>query len=484
MSELVHSSATALASAIARREVSSTELLDAYLQRIERLNPAYNIVVTLDADGARARAKAADEATARGESWGPLHGLPLTVKDTLETRGIRTTAGYPPLSDHVPTSNADVVESVVQAGAIVFGKTNAPVLAGDWQSYNPVFGVTRNPWNPERTPGGSSGGSAAAVVAGFTSFEIGSDIGGSIRVPSHWCGVLGHKPTHDIISQRGHIPGPPGALAGVDLAVMGPIARSADDLSLLLDVMARPSPQDARAWKLELPAPRHRRLSDFRIAAWLDDADYPVDPEVKAVLETAVQLLRKAGAQIDEKARPTVPLREIVDVYQQLLWPILLAGFPPEVFEEMSRLATTFPATAGDPVALMARYGTARHRDWLGANEVREHMRVAFADLFLRYDALLMPVNQVPAIPHDHSDPFIARTIQINGRTHPYTDLFAWIAPATAALLPATAVPAGRTTNGLPVGLQIVGPYLEDKTTIELARHVADVCGGFTPAPL
>ncbi|HYC55748.1 MAG TPA: amidase [Candidatus Binatia bacterium] len=483
MIDIVTSPATALAAAIARREVSSTELLDAYLQRIERYNGPLNIVVTLDVERARARAREADEATARGQSWGPLHGLPITVKDTFETAGIRTTAGFPPFADHVPDTDADIVESVVQAGAIVFGKTNVPVLAGDWQSYNPVFGVTRNPWNPERTPGGSSGGSAASIASGFSAFEIGSDIGGSIRVPSHWCGVFGHKPSLGIIPPRGHIPGPPGAKAEVDLGVMGPIARSAGDLALLLDIMARPAPLDAKAWKLELPAPRHQRLSDYRIAACIDDTDYPVDAEVRTVLAAAIENLRKAGARIQETTLP-VRLREICDVYQQLLWPILLAGFPPETFAEMSKLAASFPAGAGAPIALMARYGTATHRDWLGANEVREHLRYAFAEFFTRYDVLLTPVNQVSAIAHDHSDPFIARSIRINGETVPYADMFGWIAPATAALLPATAAPAGRTCAGMPVGLQIVGPYLEDRTTVDFARHVEQACGGFVPAPL
>jgi len=484
MNDLTSRSASELAAAIGRREVSSRELLQAFAARIGKYNPSLNAVVTLDLERAGRRALDADEATAHGKSWGPLHGLPVTIKDSLETEGLRTTAGFPPLKDHVPPRNAVAVQRVVDAGAIVFGKTNLPVLAGDWQSYNPLFGVTRNPWDPERAPGGSSGGSAAALAAGFTSFEIGSDIGGSIRVPAHWCGVYGHKPTHGIVPQRGHVPGPPGMLSEADLAVVGPLSRSADDLDLLLGVMAGPLPDNARAWTLSLPPPRCTRLSDYRIAAWLDDASFPVDASVRAVLEKAVERLRGAGASIDENARPKFTLAEIVDVYLQLLYPVMLAGYPASTFTELSELARTFPAQAADPVALMGRYGTARHRDWLGASEVRHIARAAFADFFTRYDVLLMPVNQLPAIVHDHSEPFVGRTISINGETHSYTDLFAWIAPATTALLPATSAPAGHTAGGLPVGIQIVAPYLEDRTAIDVARHLSSIIGGFTPPPL
>jgi len=483
VSDLTTRSASDLARAIRGRAISSRELLDAFAARIDEYNPSLNAVVTLDLERAGRRALEADEATAHGKSWGPLHGLPVTIKDSLETEGMKTTAGFPPLADHVPARNAVAVQRAVDAGAIVFGKTNLPVLAGDWQSYNPLFGVTCNPWDRERTPGGSSGGSATSVAAGFTAFEIGSDIGGSIRVPAHWCGVYGHKPTHGIIPARGHIPGPPGMLSEPDLSVIGPLARSAEDLDLLLGVMAGPLADRARAWTLSLPPPRRTNLADYRVAAWLDDASFSIDDSVRAVLGQTVAALRAAGATVDENARPGFSLAEIVDVYLQLLYPVFLAGFPAQTFAELSELARTFPADAADPVALMARYGTATHRDWLGANEVRQHARAAFADFFTRYDVLLLPVNQLPAIAHDHSEPFVGRTLSINGVTQPYTDLFAWIAPATAALLPATSAPVGLTAAGLPVGIQIVAPYLEDRTAIDFAQRLGKVIGGFTAPP-
>ncbi|MFN2426945.1 MAG: amidase [Candidatus Binatia bacterium] len=484
MIDIATSSAIELAAAIRRREISSLELLEAYAARIARLDKPLNSVVTLDLERARARAKEADEALARGENRGPLHGLPITVKDSFETAGIRTTAGHEPLSGHVPSTNAVIVDRTVNAGAIVFGKTNLPTLAADLQSYNPIFGTTNNPWNVARAPGGSSGGSAVATAAGFTSFEIGSDIGGSIRTPSNWCGVYGHKPTHGIIPGRGHIPGPPGMLSELDLAVVGPIARSAADLELLLGLQAGPSNDRARAWHLDLPAPRREKLSDYRVAAWLDCDDFPVDPAVRAVLSGAVQALRSAGASVDEGARPALRLADIFDTYLRLLCPVIVAGFPSEQYAAMSQLAAAMPPDARDSATLMARYGTESHHDWLAASEARERIRAAFADFFTRYDILLTAITPVTAIAHDHSDPMPMRTISVGGQARPYFDLLAWISPATCAYLPATAAPVGRAADGMPVGVQIIGPYLEDRTTIDFAKKLAEVTGGFEAPPL
>lgn len=483
MTDIATSSAVELAAAIRRRELSSVELLDAYAARIAKLDGPLNSVVTLDLERGRAKAQEADDALARGENRGPLHGLPVTVKDSLETAGIRTTCGLKAWSDHVPAADAAVVARLVDAGAIVFGKTNTPVLAADVQSYNPIFGVTNNPWNVARTPGGSSGGAAVATACGFTAFETGSDIGGSIRTPAGWCGIYGHKPSHGIVPVRGHLPGPPGTLGEADLAVVGPLARSADDLDLLLGIEAGPLPDRGRAWKLDLPAPRHAKLSDYRVAAWLDDDAFPVDPEVRAVLAGAVQSLRAAGASVDEGARPALRLADVFDTYLRLLSPVMLAGLPREQFSSLQQMAAAMPADAADSMTKLARYGTGTHRDWLAANEARERIRAAFADFFTRYDILLTAVTPVTAIAHDHSEPQPMRTISVGGQSRPYFDLFAWIAPATLALLPATTAPAGRTAGGMPVGVQIVGPWLEDRTTIDFARKMADAVGGFEAPP-
>src|SRR5215813_13046429 len=295
MSDIAFRSALELVVALRNREVSSRELLDHYLKRVERYNPQINAVVTLDVDRARKRADEADQALARGELWGPLHGLPMTIKDTIETAGLRTTAGAPIHTNHIPAHDAPVVARLKAAGAIVFGKTNTPVFAGDAQTYNPIFGVTNNPWDLTRSPGGSSGGSAAALSAGLTGLELGSDIGGSIRNPAHYCGVYGHKPSYDIIPLRGHIPGPPGLLSGTDIAVLGPLARSAKDLSLVLGLLVGPDEDEGVAWRLELPSPRRGALREYRVAAWLDDPVCPVDNEVRRRLEATVEALRHKG---------------------------------------------------------------------------------------------------------------------------------------------------------------------------------------------
>ncbi len=447
VTELALRPAHQLAEAIRRREISSRELLEHYLARVERLNPALNAVVTLDADGARRAADAADEALARGEVIGPLHGVPMTIKDTFETAGIRTTCGVEAW-DRIPERDADAVRRLRDAGAVIIGKTNAPRFASDWQTFNPIFGTTNNPWDTARSPGGSSGGAAAALAAGLTALELGSDIAGSIRVPSNWCGVCGHKPSWGVVPQRGHLPPAPGVVSDSDLEVVGPLARDVTDLELALDILAGPSPLEAVGWRLELPPARGLTLPDLRLATWLDDPAYPVEPEVSAVLASAVHALTGAGAQFVEVDVPTT-LDELVGLHQVLLAPLM------------------------DPSSNLS------HRQWLSSNERRQQLRVQMAEFFRDVDALLMPVTVVPAIRHDHSKPFTERVLPNDGGSRSYLDLFGWVGLATVAYLPATVVPAGRTADGLPVGIQIVGPYLEDRTTLAVARNIEDVLGGF-----
>jgi amidase len=451
MSDIAFQPAHALADAICRRELSSRELLEHYLDRIERLNPPLNAVVTLDAESARRAADDADAALARGEVVGPLHGVPMTVKDTYETAGMRTTCGLPAW-DRVPERDADAVARVRAAGAVVFGKTNTPVMAGDLQTVNPIFGTTNNPWDTTRSPGGSSGGAAAALAAGLTGLELGSDIAGSIRVPSSWCGTCGHKPSWGVVPQRGHLPPPPGALAPGDLGVMGPMARDVADLELMLRILAGPDAQRAVGWRLELPPPRAKSLSQLRLACWLDDLAYPVEDDVRGVLEQAVSTVARAGARVVDAPAPA-PLPELVALHMKLLRPLM---------DGSSKLL---------------------HRDWLAANERREQLRVAMAQYFRDVDALLMPVAVVPAIPHDHREPLAGREIRVDDRVRPYLDLFGWVGLATVAYLPATVVPVGITQAGLPVGIQVVGPYLEDYTSLVAARCIEELLGGFVPPP-
>jgi amidase len=480
MSDLGKKSARDLAAMIRRKQISSRELLDHFLTAIDERNEPLNAVVTLDEDNARRAAAQADEAVARGRALGPFHGLPMTIKDTFETAGIRTTGGNPIWADHVPERDADPVAKLKRAGVVVIGKTNLPFMAADVQSYNDLFGCTNNPHDLTRTPGGSSGGAAVAVAAGFTSLELGSDIGGSIRTPAHWTGIYGHKPSHGIVSNLGHIPGPPGAQSQPDLGVAGPLARSAEDLAIALDVLAGPDENNAVGWRLDLPRPRHARLSDFRVATWFEDPAIPVDDAVRSRLDASIEALRGAGVRVDEKARPAFELKRMIRAYNRLLMPIILADLPEETIHRLAKFADRFEKDDMSDEAEAARAPLIRHRDWLATNELRAQLRVAFREFFSSYDVLLCPVASVPAIPHDHS-PFQARTIRVNDQTRPYTDLFGWISMATACHLPATVAPIGPTPEGLPVGVQIVGPYLEDHTTIEFARLLGDVVGGFSP---
>ncbi len=481
MLELGFRSASELVRALRERELSSRELLEHYLARIERLNPALRAVVSLDAERARGRADQADAARARGETWGPLHGLPISVKDCFETQGLRTTAGSPNLAEHVPTRDAVAVERLRGAGAIVFAKTNTPSLAMDWQTYNPVFGTTCNPWDVSRTPGGSSGGSAAATAAGLSGLELGSDIGGSIRIPAHWCGIFGHKPSWGIVPERGHIPGWPGALREDDINVVGPLARSAADLALALGVLAGPLPDRARAWKLELPPPRHAALREYRVAAWLDDHACPVDSGVRDRLEAAVAALRGAGVSVDAQARPGFSLEQAFALYRRLMVPITAAVMRDSEFAAINKHADSLAPDASGEMSQFLREVGVRHRDWILLHEQRERQRASWADFFRRFDVLLCPVAPVPAVRHDHSEPMLLRTLEVDGGARPYTDMLVWPGLVGVAHLPASVAPIGRTPAGLPVGVQIVAPYLEDRTALAFASHLETLLGGFEP---
>jgi amidase len=482
MSDLGFRSASWLADAIRRGELGSRALLDHLLARVERLNPALNAVVTLDAEQARRRADWLD--AGHGLSGARLRGVPITVKDTFEVAGVRTTAGAPMLSAHVPATDAVGVARLADAGAVIFGKTNTPLFAADVQAYNEVFGTTNNPWDPTRTPGGSSGGSAAAVAAGLTPLDLASDIGGSIRIPSHYCGVYGHKPSYGVIPLRGHIPGPPGTLAEYDLATIGPIARTADDLELALDLLAGPDVDRAVGWRLELPPPRRTSLREYRGAAWLDDPACPVDDAVRGRLEATVEALRRAGVTVDERARPAVALAEATRDYLRLLYPILTSGMPPEQWQAFTAYGAQLANDDDGWLARAIRFSAQLHRDWLAANEAAAHHRARWAEFFRDFDVLLCPVTSIAAPPHDQSEPMPLRTITVNGAPRPYLEQIVWTgAIGNMTYLPVTVAPSGRTPAGLPVGVQIVGPFLEDRTTIDFARRLADVAGGFEPPP-
>jgi amidase len=483
MTDLHHRSAAELVALLAAGEVSSVELLDHFLDRIERDGPALNAVVALDADRARGRAAEADAARERGESWGPLHGLPMTIKDAFETEGLVTTSGAPELRDHVPAHDADAVARLRAAGAVIFGKTNLPLYAGDLETFNDVYGRTSNPWDLGRGVGGSSGGAAAALAAGQTGFELGSDIGGSIRNPAHYCGVFGLKPTWGIVSVRGHIPGPPGSLSQADVGVVGPMGRSAADLHLGLDVLAGPIGDDAVAWRLELPPPRNRgRVEGLRVATWFDEPAPRLASDVRASLDGVAQALADAGAHVEAVPAP-VPLDDLVASWERLVLPLMTAGMAEEVFEGFAQ-AASLPVTAGEPREMRAVRAIAlRHRDWAAADDRRQHHRRRFAELFERFDVLLTPVMPTAAPPHGEGQDITGREIDVDGEPRMAIEGLSWNGGIGTLLLPVAVPPIGRTPAGLPVGVQIVAPHLHDRTAVAAAAVVEQLLGGFVPPP-
>lgn len=482
--DITYRSARELLRLMAEGETSSEALLEALIERLERFNPGLNAVIYTDLDAARRRAREADTARQRGEDWGPLHGLPMTIKETYEVDGMPTTAGAPEWRDHRSNLTAVAAQRLIDAGAVIFGKTNVPLYAGDLQSYNEIYGTTNNPWDTTRTPGGSSGGAAAALAAGITPLEYGSDIGGSIRTPANFCGVCGHKPSYGIVPARGHVPGPPGSLTEADIGVMGPLARTVDDLELALDVTAGPDRDDAPGWHLALPGPRGRDLRDFRVAAWLDDAACPVDRSVLEVLERAIGALEGAGVAVDRDARPEgLDLDRAHDTFYELLTAAMSAGLPERAFNNMIEASEAADPDDRGYGVRFARGATQRHARWLRTNERRLHMRRAWAAFFERFDVMLCPVTFVPAFEHDQSHPVYERVLTVNGQPQPYMDIVKWVGLTGVVYLPVTVVPIGQTSSGLPVGIQIAGPYLEDRTTLQFGRGLEALMGGFRAPP-
>lgn len=472
--------AVELASMIRTREIGSRELLEHYLQRVERFNPALNAIVATDLDRARRRADEADAALARGEVWGPLHGLPMTIKELFEVEGFPWTAGDPQFAERVAEVNSPAVERLVAAGGVVFGVTNSPLNGMDVQTYNEVYGTTNNPWDTTRSSGGSSGGTAVVLATGMSALDLGSDIGGSIRNPAHYNGIYGHKPTFNLVPRKRLRP--PGFMATGDLSVAGPLGRSAEDLDLELSIIAGPEADMATAWRLELPPPRRASLRSYRVAAWLDDDACRVDADVLARLQAAVSALREAGVEVNEEARPAIDFAETNRIYRSLLAGNGGRSLTGETLEAAITVEDALPSEDAAEPPLVQRNGAQRHREWMFLNEKREQIRYEWAQFFRDYDVLLMPVTPVTAIEHDHG-PAPDRTISINGEQRNYFDQLSWVGLITMAYLPASVAPVGLTDDGLPVGIQIVGPHLEDRTPIDFARRLSEVVGGYVPPP-
>jgi amidase len=479
MSDILTLDATGQISTLESKRISAVELLEASVARCGVVNPALNAVVAMDLDRAKERARAIDDHRAKGDPLGSLSGLPMTVKDTFDVEGMPASSGLEAFR-RGKRPDAVVVAHIRQAGAVIWGKTNVPVMAGDFQTFNALYGTTNNPWDVTRTPGGSSGGAAAALASGVTPLEIGSDIGGSLRTPASFCGVYSHKPTWGIVSQVGHVPPAPGAQGERDLNVVGPMARSARDLRLLLSLLAAGPVSGKRPEPLELP--------NLRIGLWTDEPGFVLDPEVKAVVETFAADLAREGAKVEPLTQP-VDTASLLSAYHTLLAAVLAQDLPAKQLASMqrirplARLARSWGADQTSWAGLALDY-TATHLEWLAADEVRARAGAQVRRLFSRYDVILAPIGPVAAFPHDHR-PFGKRNLTLSdGTAAPYLSALRWIALATACGLPATAIPVGQTPGGLPVGAQLIGPRGADSRTIAVAEAIEARLGGFVaPRP-
>ncbi|MFH8618016.1 amidase [Streptomyces sp. NPDC017979] len=473
-------SAEAISASLRAGEVTSVELTDEAIARIERDDETINAICVPDFDRARAAARDADRALARGEER-PLLGIPVTVKESFNIAGLPTTWGMPAHRDHVPDEDAVQVSRLKAAGAVVLGKTNVPVGLQDWQSFNGIYGTTNNPWDRSRTPGGSSGGSAAALAAGFGALSIGSDLAGSLRAPAHFCGVYGHKPTLGLAASRGMVlPGAPALPTELDLAVVGPMARTARDLTLLLDVMAGPDPLTfGVAHQVTLPPARHDRLRDFRVLVLDEHPLIATGAAVRAGVARVVEALVKGGARV-ERASPLLPdLTEAALLYMQLLCSGSVAHFPVEAIEQVRARVARLGAEDRSLAAARLRGMVLSHREWIEVNGRREVHRHGWRQFFAEFDAVVCPVSPTPAFPHDRDPDLLERRIDIDGVEWQFFDQLVWAGLATMPGLPATAVPAGLSPVGLPVGVQLIGPMHEDRTPLLLAELLEREIGGF-----
>lgn len=480
MMDVAFSSAKKLARMIQRGAIGCGELLDHYLDRVERFNPRLNAIIATDIPRARQRARDADKALRKGEIWGPLHGVPMTFKESHDIAGLPTTWGAPAYRDAIAKEDGLAVQRFLRAGVTLFGKTNVPLLLADSQSWNEIYGSTNNPWDMTRTPGGSSGGAAAALAAGLTGLECGSDIASSIRNPAHYCGLFGHKPTWGVCPPRGHALG--GALRQTDISVIGPLARSAADLKIALNVMAGPDEIDSAGLRLKLPAPRRKTFRKMKIAVISDDATAPVDAEYRALIEKLADFLARQGADVDRGARPDIDMDDAHRTFDIMLRAATAGRNSDAAFQDaIERLAALTPDD--DSVQARGLRGVAiRHRDWLRLDEKRTAMRWKWHEFFKDYDVLLAPVMCTAAFPHDHR-PSYERFSTINGKVYPAMMETFWAGYTGLAYLPASVAPIGLTSAGLPVGIQIVGPQYGDLSTIHFARLLEKEYQAFQPPP-
>ncbi len=490
MTELTFVPAHQLAQMIRDRQVSAVEVLDAYLAQISKHNSKLNAICTLDAENARARAKQADEALARGENWGALHGVPVTIKDIFETAGLRTTAGYIPLKDYIPQQDATAVARLRSAGAVILGKTNVPELAGDFQSANSLFPRVNNPWNLDYTPGGSSGGSAAAIASGLSALDIGNDFGGSVRQPAHFCGVYGLKPTDRRISTAGMIPEVPGYPYCLrQMMTVGCLARSLEDIRLCFSLIAGADPRRPDVPPIPLDTHSHKRLTDLKIA-WMDEwPTVPVEPEIRSTLRTVIQKLVHTGVRIEQWLPQDFDLSQIWTLYGRIAAYVNIYAQPKDRYTIQRSLVLLFrTATQGDKALrklgdfsrFLPEFLRPTLKGYFQALTERDRFTAQMDEALDPWDVWLSPVAATPAFTHRPS----WSAVEVAGKPYPHgVANGAYTMPFNLSGHPAVIIPIGQTQAGLPIGIQIVGKRWREMELLAIAQEIDNVIGDFRQPP-
>jgi amidase len=457
---------------------TSTALVAAAIERIEQADPSINAVVVRDFERARHVARIADQERRNG-SERPLLGLPVTVKEAFDVQGLPTTWGLP---GHHAAASADavLVERLRSAGAVIIGKTNVATMLADWQSANEIYGVTNNPWDLGRTPGGSSGGGAAAVASGMTALDFGSDLAGSLCIPAAFCGVFAHRPSYGIVPMRGFAPpmAPRTAIAQpMDQVTVGPLARTAADLMLALDVVAGASGPDAAGWRLSLPPARHASLAEYRVLIVDEHPLVDTASDISRAIHELADRLRGEGCSVGRDTSEVPDLQDLTRTFSALLMSSMGVDLPADAYASASAHAKEIGCSEHE------RNMTMSHRDWKLLDRHRLELAARWSQTFGRWDIVICPAVPTTAFRHDNR-PFEQRELEIDGATTGYDKTPFWAILAVPNGLPVTTMPVGLDGGGLPIGVQIIGPRLEDYTPLAFARLLEQQLGyGFKRPP-
>jgi amidase len=481
MADLIFKSALDQGRLLQTGKISARELLEACLTQYARHNEAVNAVVVTDIPRAQHAADAADKRLKTGKPLSPIDGVPMTVKESFDWTGTPSTFGDPALINNIPAIDAEAIKRMAAAGAVIYGKTNVPLDLADWQSFNAIYGTTNNPWNLGRTPGGSSGGSAAALATGMSSLELGSDIGASIRNPAHYCGVYGHKPSYGVVPYRGQMR--PGMVMPADITVAGPLARSAKDLSAMMEILVGEVSPESRAIGIALPNSPQKSLKDFRVAVKTTSVICDVDMAVQGKILGLAERLSSRVAKLSFSAAPSFSDEENYETFITLLRATASRKLTDTEYSAAVAKAASLSKSDKSYVATMTRAFALSHRDWLKVNERPHHMRYAWDAFFEDWDVLLCPIAASTAFPHDHVGERHERLITVNGKRVSTIDQRFWAGYSGAYYLPSTMAPLGLAADGLPVGLQIITRQFGDTTSLKFAELIEREYGGFEPPP-